>query len=216
MPIKKTIYVLDNELRLRSLTNNDYSNSNSSTSIPSIGRFDELTNFFNIINGLFYQSAFTLGLSTYHLAPLFRLPELNIGVTMSIDQQSFEQHQIDLFKNMTLYSMIGRNERSTWTNDDHRQSKLMGIIKLHTSDQNLMLGLNYRWSPSLMTAWRFGTARQNRLWSRVEYRRPKETYELVIEYGTQHSSTLQFSCLSSLWKRENYQIDGGLDLRVRK
>jgi hypothetical protein len=222
MPIKKTVHILDNELRLRSMTNNidcNHSIPNSSSYIivqNNIGRFDELTNFFNIINGLFHQAAFTLGLSTYHLAPLFCLPESNVGVNMHIDQQSFEQQKIDLLKNMTLYSVIGGNKTNTVVNNDQQQNKPMGIIKFHPSDKNLMLSVNHRWTPSLTTTFRFGTIPQKRLWSHVEYRRPNKTYELIGEYGTRHSSGIQFSYLSCLWQRINYQIDGGIDLRVKK
>lgn len=211
MPKKKTVHVIDNELRLRSLTNNincNHSILNSTTSI-NIGRFDELTNFFNIINGLFHQSAFTLGLSTYHLAPLFYLPEMNVGVNIHIDQQSLEQHKIDLLRNMTLYSLIGGNETDAIVN------KPMGIIQFHTSDQNLMLSVNHRWTPSLTTTFRLRTTPQKKLWSHLEYRRPNKTYELIGEYGTRHSSSIKFSYLSCLWKRFNYQIDGGIDLRVK-
>ena len=214
---KRMIYVLDNELRLRPMINN--SNSDSSASIvkqTSIGRFDELTHFFNLINGLFYQSTFTLSLSTYHLSPLFRLSNLNMGVTISLDRQSLEQRKIDFLQNMTIHSIIGRNaENSTITTDD-RQSKLTGIMKFQTSNQNLMLGLDHRWSPSLSTMLRFGSTASKRLWSRIEYRSPKETYELIGEYGAEHSSNFQLNCLSCLWKRKNCQIDGGFDLRVRK
>ena len=212
IPMKRTIYVLDNELRLRSMTNDN--NSNSSRSIThqnSIGRFDELTHFFNVINGLFYQSPLRLGLSTYRLAPLFRLSDLNIGLTLSLEQQ-----KVDFLQNMTIYSIIGRNVENPTNNHDHRQNKSMGIVKFQTSDQNLMFGINHRWSSSLSTMLRFGTPSSKRLWSRVEYRRPKETYELIGEYNKEHSSSVQFSCLSCLWKRENYQIDGGFDLRVRE
>jgi hypothetical protein len=196
---KKTIHILDNELRLRSFTNNinsNHSSSNSITTRNSIGRFDELTNFFNIINGLFHQSTFTLGLNKN---PLFLLPELNIGVNMNI-----EQHKIDLLKHLTFYSILGR------------QNKLMGIIKFHTSDKNLMFGVNHRWSPCLTTTLRFGTVPQKRLWSHLEYRDSNQTYELIGEYRTQYLSSVQFSCLSCLWKGNNYQIDGGMDLRVQK
>jgi len=222
LPIKRTIHVLDNELRLRSITNNidcNHSIPNSSTSINTqnnIGRFDELTHFFNIINGLFHQSAFTFGLSTYNLAPLFHLPELNIGINMHINQQSLEQQKIDLVKNMTLYSIIGANEANTVVNNNQQQNKSRGIIKFHTSDKNLMLSINHRWTPSLTTTIRFGTIPQKRFWSHVEYQHPKETYELIGEYGTQHSSSIQFSYLSCLWQRMNYQIDGGIDLRVKR
>jgi hypothetical protein len=217
IPTKKIIHVLDNELRLRSIMNDincNHSISNSSAS-TNIGRFDELTNFFNIINGLFRQSAFTLGLSTYHLAPLFRLPEMNVGVNMHIDQQSFEQNKIDLLKNMTLYSLIGGNVTETIGKHDQQQNIPMGVIKFHTSDKNLMLSVNHRWTPSLTTTFRFGTAPQKRLWSQVEYRRSNETYELIGEYGVRHLSSIQFNCLSCLWKRANYQVDGGIDLKVK-
>jgi hypothetical protein len=200
--IKKTIHILDNELRLRSLTNNlncNHSSSNSIISQNNIGRFDELTNFFNIINGLFHQSTYTLGLNASHLASLFLLPELNIGVNINI-----EQHQIDLLKHMTFYSVLGR------------PNKQMGIVKFHTSDKNLMFGVNHRWSPSLTTTFRFGTVPQKRLWSQVEYRNLNETYELIGDYGRQYLSNIQFSCLSNLWQGNNYQIDGGMDIRVQK
>lgn len=217
IPMKRTIYVLDNELRLRSMTNDNSSNSSKSiTHQNTIGRFDELTHFFNVINGLFYQSALTLGLSTYRLAPLFRLSDLNIGLTLSLDQQNLEQQKVDFLQNMTIYSIIGRHVENPTINHDRRQNKSMGIVKFQTSDQNLMFGINHRWSSSLSTMFRFGTASSKRLWSRVEYRRPTETYELISEYNKEHSSSVQFSCLSCLWKRQNYQIDGGFDLRVRE
>ena len=222
MSIKNTIQVLDNELRLRSIATNDnfhQSRSNSSRltiTEHSIGRFDELTHFFNIINGLFHQSALTLGLSTYHLAPLFRLPELNIGVNVNIDQQSLEQYKIDFLRDVTLYGVLGRQEASSSINRDHQQNKLMGIVKFHTSDENLMLGLTHRWSPSLTTTFRFRTVPQKKLWSHIEYRRPEDIYELIGEYSTQHSPSVQFSCLSCLWQRDHYRIDGGIDLRVKQ
>jgi hypothetical protein len=221
IPIKKTVHVLDNELRLRSILDNidcNHSIPNSSTPITiqnNIGRFDEFTNFFNIINGLFHQSAFTFGLNTYHLAPLFHLPEMNVGVNMHIDQQSLEQQKIDLLKNMTLYSIISGNEASTVVNNNQQQNKPTGIIKFHTSDKNLMLSINHRWTPSLTTTFRFGTISQKRLWSQMEYRNPNATYELIGEYGTQDSSSMQFNYLSCLWQRINYQIDGGIDVKVR-
>jgi hypothetical protein len=214
MPIKKIVHILDNELRLRSGTNNidcHHSIPNSSTPLNNIGRFDELTHFFNIINGLFHQSAFTLGLSTYHLAPLFHLPELNVGMNMHIDQQSFEQQKIDFLKSITLYSIIGGNEVNTVAK---RQNKPTGIIKFHTSNKNLMLGVNYRWTPSLTTTFRFGTIPEKRLWSHVEYRGLNETFELIGEYGARQPCSIQLSYLSCLWQRMHWQIDGGIDLRV--
>jgi len=221
IPVKKTVQVLDNELRLRSITNTidcHQSILHSSTPITmqnNIGRFDELTHFFNIINGLFRQSAFTIGLNTYHLAPLLRLPDINAGIIMHIDQQTLEQHKIDLLKNITLYSLIGRNKADTFVDNNHQQNIPTGIIKFHTNDKNLMLSVNHRWTSSLTTIFRFGTRPQKKLWSHLEYRRPNGTYELIGEYGRQHSSAIQFSYLSSLWQRVNYQIDGGIDLRVK-
>lgn len=197
--MKRTLYVLDNELRLRSIIHPN-----------SLGRFDELTHFFNMINGLFYQSALTLTLSTSRLASLFRLSDLNIGLTLSLDQQN-----VDFLQNMTIYSIIGTNVEYPSINDEYRQRKTMSIMKFQTSDQHLMFGINHRWSSSLSTMLRFGTATSKRLWSRIEYRRPNETYELIGQYNKEHSSSLQFSCLSRLWKRQNCQIDGGFDLRVR-
>lgn len=212
---KKTIYVLDNELRLRPMINQ----SNSSLSITNqnnIGRFDELTHFFNIINGLFYQSALTLNLSTYHLSPLFRLSNMNIGVTVNLDQQTLEQQKIDLLQNMTIYSIIGRSTENSTMNDNNKQSNSTSILKFRTSDQNFTFGLHHRWTPSLSTMLRFGTTTgSKRFWSRIEYRRPKETYEFIGEYDTEHPPNFQFNCLSCLWKRNNCQIDGGFDLRVR-
>jgi hypothetical protein len=140
---------------------------------------------------------------------------MNVGVNMHIDQQSLEQQKIDLLKNMTLYSIISRNEASTVVNNNQQQNKSTGIIKFHTSDKNLMLSINHRWTPSLTTTFRFGTIPQKRLWSQMEYRNPNETYELIGEYGTPHSSSMQFNYLSCLWQRINYQIDGGIDVKVR-
>lgn len=204
MPIKKTVHILDNELRFRSIPN-----SSTSTNIQNnIGRFDELTQFFNIINGLFHQSAFTFGLNTHQLAPLFRLSEMNVGVNLHIDQQSLEQQKIDLLKNMTLYSIIGNNNQ--------RQNKSRGIIKFHTSNKNLMLSINHQWTPSLTTTFRLGTIPQKRFWSHIEYRRPNVTYEVIGKYERQHLSSVQFSYLSCLWQRMNYQIEGGIDFKVNE
>ncbi|CAF1260418.1 unnamed protein product [Rotaria sordida] len=216
MTSKKTVHILDNELRLRSITNNFISKSCTSITIQNnIGRFDELTHFFNIINGLFRQTALTLGLSTYYLTPLLHLPEINIGLNMHIDQQNLEKFKIDIFKNMTFYSLIGGEKQTGMIlNNDQQQNIPICIIKFHTSDKNLMFSINHQWTSSLTTTIRFGTIPQKRFWSHVEYRRPNETYELIGEYGTRHISSIQFSYLSRLWQRVNYQIDGGIDVRI--
>ncbi|CAF0746182.1 unnamed protein product [Adineta steineri] len=186
-PIKKTIQVLDSELRLRSLTNS------------SDCRFDELTNFFNIINGLFHQSAFTFGLSTDKLTSLLQLPRINVGINM-------QQYKLDLLKNITFYSLIGRNETNTST----------GIIKFHTYDKNLMLSINHRWTESLTTAFRLRTKPQIKFSSHIEYHYPKGICELISEYETQqHSSNIQFSYFACLWQQMNYRIDGGIDFKVK-
>ena len=180
-PIHRVVQILDNELRLRPILN-----SNHAT------RFDELTHFFNIINGLFQQSALTLGLSTYRLATLFHLPELNFGVNLQMSQQKLT--------NATLYSSIPN-----------------GVIKFHIPDKNLMCGINYRWTPSLTTTIRCGTKpQQQHLWSHIEYRCSVGSYEFTGEYATQQqSSGIRFRCLSSLYQHMNFQVDGGLDLKVR-
>ncbi|CAF2554358.1 unnamed protein product [Rotaria sp. Silwood2] len=215
MTFKKTVHVLDSELRLRSITNSFISNSCIPNTIRNnIGRFDELTNFFNIINGLFRQTALTLGLSTYHLTPLLHLPEINIGLNLHIDQQSLEQFKIDILKTMSFYSLIGGNQTNVVLNNAHQQNIPMCIIKFHTSDKNLMFSVNHQWTSSLTTTIRFGTIPQKRFWSHVEYRRPNETYELIGEYGTRHISSIQLSYLSCLWQRVNHQIDGGIDIRI--
>ncbi|CAF1240163.1 unnamed protein product [Rotaria sp. Silwood1] len=180
----------------------------------NIGRFDELTKFFNITNGLFRQTALTLGLSTYHLTSLLRLPEISIGFNMHIDQRSLEKVKIDILKNITFYSLIGGNQASIVLNNVQQENIPMCIIKFHTSNKNLMFSVNHWWTPSLTTTIRFETIPQQRFWSYVEYRRPNETYELIGEYGTGHISSIQFSYLSCLCQRVNYQIDGGINVRI--
>jgi hypothetical protein len=133
---------------------------------------------------------------------------------MHIDQKSLEQQKIDFLKSITLYSIIGGNEVNTVANNDQRQNKPTGIIKFHTSNKNLMLGVNYRWTPSLTTTFRFGTIPEKRLWSHVEYRGLNETFELIGEYGARQPCSIQLSYLSCLWQRMHWQIDGGIDLRV--
>ncbi|UJR28905.1 hypothetical protein I4U23_010123 [Adineta vaga] len=213
-PKIRTIQILDNELRLRAIRNSldcHHSILNSN----SVDRYDELTHFFNLINGLFHQSAFTLGISTYHLASLLHLPEFNVGINMQIDQQNLEQYKLDL-NNLTLYSLIGRNELNTVTNSFQQQNQLNGMIKFHTIDRNFMFGINHRWTPSLTTTFRFGRkTQQKQLWSHIEYRCLDGIYELIGEYGTrQQSSGIQFRCLSCLWRRMNLQIDGGIDFKI--
>jgi hypothetical protein len=217
IPIGKAIQILDNELHLRSISNTtDCRHLARHFSARKVDRFDELTHFFNVTNGLFRQSAFTLGLSTYHLAPLFRLSEMNVGVNMQIDQRSLEQKSIDL-SNVTLYSLIGRNETTRELDNPSQRNSTASVIKLHPAERNFMVSVKHRWSPLWTTTVRLGTKAPKRLWSHVEYRHPSGTYEFVGEYGTQaHATGIQFSCLSNLWQRANYQIDGGLDLKVDK
>lgn len=212
IPIKKTVHILDNELRFRSIPN-----SFTSLNIQNnIDRFDELTHFFNVINGLFHQSTFTFGLNTYHLAPLFHLPEMNVGFNIHIDQQNLEQKKIDLLKNMTLYSIISSNKTNIIENNNQEQNQSRGIIKFHTSNKNLMLNINHRWTPSFTTTFRLGTIPEKRLWSHIEYRHPNVTYEFIGEYGTSQLSSIQFSYLSCLLQRMNYRIEGGIDFKVGK
>ncbi|CAF0971148.1 unnamed protein product [Adineta ricciae] len=179
-PIHRAIQILDNELRLRPILNPNHATG-----------FDELTHFFNIINGLFQQSALTLGLSTNRLATLLHLTELNVGVNLQMSQQKLT--------NTTLYSSLPN-----------------GVIKLHTLDKNLMCGINHRWTPSLTTTIRCGTKpQQQHLWSHVEYRCPVGSYEFTGEYTTQQqSSGIRFRCLSCLYHHVNFQVDGGLDLKI--
>ena len=209
--MKYRLNILDNELRLRSISNT----SKSITIQNNIGRFDELTHFFNIINGLFHQTAFTFGLNTYHLTSLLHLPEINFGLNMHIDQQNLEQFKIDWLKTLTFYSLINENHSHSVQNNNVQQENIpIGVIKFHTSNKDFMFSLNHRWTPSLTTTFRFRTIPQKTFWSHIEYRHPNETYELISEYKMRHLSNIQFSYLSCLWQRVNYQIDGGIDLKV--
>lgn len=188
---QKTIQILDNELRLRSLTNHI---------VNHIGRFDELTHFFNVIIGLFHQPSITFGLSTLSLS------EFNLGMNMYLDENNFKHEKIDFFRNLILFGLIGNNSRRT--------NQPLSSIKFHTLDNNLIFNVNYQWTPSLMTIFRLRTMPQKRFSSQLEYKRANETFELLGTYDERNLSSIQLSYLSSLWTRKNCQLDGGIDLRV--
>ena len=212
VPMKRTVKILDNELRLRSTKNTAL----NLTSRNTIGRFDELTHFFNLTYGLFRQSTFTFGLSTQRSKASLPLSNVNLGMNMHIDHASFEQSKVNLLKNVTFYSVLQKNGVGQTVVDDSQPHPFVGIVKFNTAESNLMLSMNYRWTPFLTSTLRCGTAPQSRLWSHVEYRHPLQTYELIAEYLFKHSFHVQCSSLSCLWKNSHCRLDGGLDLRVKR
>ena len=213
--MKKTRRILDNDLRLRSFPGTtDDRHAIIRSLFPPVGRFDELTDFFNVINGLFRQSALTLALGTPLLTPLPHLSKINMGLNMNINTSGVEHRPTGLLDNVTLYGLIDRDDDQSIVTTGQRHYLPVGIGRFSSADRSWMLDVNHQWTSSLTSAVRFGTMPDYRLRAQVEYRRPNETGECIAEYILRHSTHLQLSYLSRLWQGNHYRIDGGFNLRV--
>ena len=220
--MKKTRRILDNDLRLRSFsgtTDDRHPGGNPSSLVRSpsdpVGRFDELTHFFNAIHGLFRQSALTLAFGTHCLAPPPYLSKINVGLNMFIDTSGVERRPTGLLDNVTLYGLIDSDGEKPIVGTEQGHYLPVGVGRFNSADRSLMLGVNHQWTSSLTSALQFGTMPNYRLRAQLEHRRLTETCECIAEHILRHSSYLQLSCLSRLWQGSHCRIDGGFDLRVR-
>lgn len=208
--MNKKIHILDNDLRIRSLV--DGSSTRQSSSFIThrshrIGRFDELTHFFNVIYGLFHQPMFTFGLNTFIVNPWTQQSNINLGFNLHLDLFTSKAKHIELLRNTTFYALTDCYERAT--------TFPTTLIRFNTLDQNLLVGINHRWTPFFTSTFLFGTHRENKFCSFFEYHDRHITSEFKCEYFFPHCANIQLNYLSCLWPGPMYQIDGGFDCRVK-
>lgn len=213
--MEKARRILDNDLRLRSFpgTANDH-HAVIRPFFSPVGRFDELTDFFNVINGLFRQPVLTLALGTHLLTPLPHLSKINMGLNMNINTLGVEHRPTGLLDNVTLYGLIDRDDDQSIITMGQRHYLPAGIGRFSSADRSWIFGVNQQWTSSLASALRFGTTPDYRLRAQVEYRRPNETGECITEHILRHSTHVHLSYLSRLWQGNHCRIDGGFHLRV--
>lgn len=211
--MKRKIQILDHELHLRSISDSFvrshlYQGSRALIDVRRrIGRFDELTHFFNLIHGLFHQPALTFGLCTHSFTPWARRLNINFGLNAYIDTPNQRVEQIDLLRNLTLFATLDRNDQEDFIP--------ISLVRFNTLNRNFMFGINHRWTPSLISTFVFGTKPETRFSSRLEYRHAHTNCEIIGQYSDSRVSSLQLNYLSCLRYRDTYCIDGGFDYRVK-
>lgn len=172
-----------------------------------IGKFSELTQFFNDTLMLFHQSKMNLDITSRRTTPLVPSGIINFGLNISTENANLSNSLFDGTNDIVLHGTIDRKD----------QPGLMPSIyfKMNPLKKSFVFNIEQRWTFDSMLMFRLLNKPQNRFLVHFNRQNENKNLDITIEKIFEYSSNIQLAYVTTLWEKSYYRIDGGFDFRVK-